>query len=815
MKVYGALENAQIEWFTNAGKPTAATFPYRVIYVTDLSQFQVSDGSNWLAIPSSVASTTFSGTNTFNGATVLGSSLSVAGTTTLSSYTKLGLTTDTTSTGAVASYANLTPAIEFTAALTSLAGFSNTSAGSVIVLVNRTGSIVTVKNDDSGTTAGQRIKTGTGASLSLPTEASGLLCYLGPRSCHIVGGSGGGSSLGGAKNYFNSITANGGFETGAVSPWSAFTTTLSSGLPTTLTYSATQMALAATTTNPLSGTYSGQLVKSAAAAQGQGFISGVITIDREDLGKMLTGSFAYEVTANASNFDASGSSTQSLEIWVYNVTGNYWIQPAGYRGINQNAGPGKVVFTFQSDATPANNTYRFAIITAQTAATGYTINFDDFSVGPQAIPMGMPATDWQTYALTIGASTTAPTPGSGATSSAKWRRMGDSMEIVYWFSQTAAGSAGTGTYLFPLPPGYQIDLNKVSVDTSNNNSSGAHPVGMCVVSNTNAAVTNTADTGVAVVYNSGNIAIFGNGGTAGQMYVTGSNSFAMSNTTLNYSFRVVVPIAGWSSNVQMSNDTDTRVVAFQATLNSNYSAGASAYVKYDTVKFDTHSGYNISTGLYTVPVSGYYHVHGVATCNGATNTFVVINGSAIYNPNVTSNGVQYGYSTLVKVNAGDTIGFYGTTAETYYGSGGPTGINNYININRLTGPSVIAMSEKVVAIYNLTVNASAGPTQPVQWATKLTDTHNAVTTGTSWRFTAPRADFYTFFATAYGNQGIEFNLWKNGVQQFFIGSSSAGGIIATGSGIVYLNAGEYIDFRPSGTVTITAANQCVSIRSGT
>lgn len=52
MKVYGALESAQIEWFTNAGKPSPTSYPFRVIWVTDLKQVQVSDGSQWIAVGS-------------------------------------------------------------------------------------------------------------------------------------------------------------------------------------------------------------------------------------------------------------------------------------------------------------------------------------------------------------------------------------------------------------------------------------------------------------------------------------------------------------------------------------------------------------------------------------------------------------------------------------------------------------------------------------------------------------------------------------------------------------------------------------------
>ena len=50
MKVYGALEVAQLEWFTNAGKPSAANYFYRVIWVSDIKQVQVSDGTQWVSV---------------------------------------------------------------------------------------------------------------------------------------------------------------------------------------------------------------------------------------------------------------------------------------------------------------------------------------------------------------------------------------------------------------------------------------------------------------------------------------------------------------------------------------------------------------------------------------------------------------------------------------------------------------------------------------------------------------------------------------------------------------------------------------------
>jgi len=47
MKVYGPLEVAQLEWFTEGTKPAAASYPQRIIWTTDTKKVQVSDGTNW------------------------------------------------------------------------------------------------------------------------------------------------------------------------------------------------------------------------------------------------------------------------------------------------------------------------------------------------------------------------------------------------------------------------------------------------------------------------------------------------------------------------------------------------------------------------------------------------------------------------------------------------------------------------------------------------------------------------------------------------------------------------------------------------
>jgi len=167
-------------------------------------------------------------------------------------------------------------------------------------------------------------------------------------------------------------------------------------------------------------------------------------------------------------------------------------------------------------------------------------------------------TDWTTYSLTIGATTTAPTLGTN-TSSAQWRRVGDSMEIVYSYAQTATGSAnsGSGSYLFPIPVGYTIDTTKITASTGGFQGT----VGTATGAWASGGSTYTIH-GDMVVYNTTNLAIQleaqfnGSNGT-----INNANGFLQSgslfivtaaNTNGSLTFTARVPIVGWTANSQVN-----------------------------------------------------------------------------------------------------------------------------------------------------------------------------------------------------------------------------------------------------------------------
>ena len=88
-------------------------------------------------------------------------------------------------------------------------------------------------------------------------------------------------------------------------------------------------------------------------------------------------------------------------------------------------------------------------------------------------------TDWVSYDITRMKKTASDANhdstgfGTNECNEARWRRVGDSMEIQWNFRQSTAGNAGTdGTYVIPLPDGYSIDTTKVGASDFSSTNAG-------------------------------------------------------------------------------------------------------------------------------------------------------------------------------------------------------------------------------------------------------------------------------------------------------------------------------------------------------
>lgn len=522
------------------------------------------------------------------------------------------------------------------------------------------------------------------------------------------------------------------------------------------------------TTTPLRGTADFKLTKDAANRQGQGW-SYDFTIDSADQSKPLKFSFDYKVSANFSYVNAD------LSMWIYDVTNAQLIQPTPYTL----DGSGKFVGEFQTNA--ASTSYRAIFHVATTNASAWDVNIVNVSVS--ATPARgniVAATDWQAY-------TPATTQGLGTISAVAlyWRRVGDSIELRGRFT---TGTTTAVEARLDLPTGI----------TSSSNISTIESCGKA---------TGTGGTSApldALIETSKTYITFGYSDASGGL--TKRNGSSIFNSTQPVSINCLLPVQGWQTNVLISDGADTRVIASRYTGLVAGTYSSTAPYRWDTKDYDENNA--VTTGAnwkYTASVSGVYRVSGVGTTNGATRAlYLYKNGSIdvwLNQQSVTNHWVSF--AGEVKLNAGDYIDIRPDGSDTVGADA-----DLFIAISRISGPATVSASENV----NCRYSSAAGQSIPdnaitiANFATKDYDSHNAVTTGASWKFTAPKAGKYsiksavTFTSTSFGIDClVSIRFHKNGT----LYSRTLDEIQANGTFFkplvladdIYLLQGEYIDVR--------------------
>lgn len=551
--------------------------------------------------------------------------------------------------------------------------------------------------------------------------------------------------------------------------------------------------------NVLRGSNSFRLTKDAANRQGQG-ASYAFTIAAADKAKPLTISFEY--TGSANFVAGSDSATGDVVVYVYDVTNSTLIQPTPYKVVGGTGNNWKYSAAFQ---TASNSTsYRLIFHVAGTHTNAWTLDIDTVAVSPQTLLYGAPETDWVSSPFTPDSTAF----GAGATNVSRFcRRSADSLECRGYFT---AGTVGAANAYIPMPTGYTIDTAKFGATAS------AYYVGFA----------GRVPTGAASSYT--NAAAFVDVGTTDRVFLTEQsnagvfnkrNGNTMFSSSDGVSFYFKVPVTGWSSNTLMSQDADTRVVAarYSKSSSQSISTATATDVTFNTKNFDTHAAFDTSTGKFTAPVAGVYNVSAqiefATVASGDRRVRLYKNGS-LYSVLALNAGTGVAYingSDKVQLNAGDYI-----TINVLQSSGGSINISgngtdfNYVAIERITGPSAIAVGEKVQARYRRTSaqTLATGTTTIIDFSTKDSDSHGAVTTGSSWKFTAPAAGTYRVSAGLIGSTSAAWNagenwqlfVYKNGSVDIALGiyicQATATNISAVnGSGEVNLLAGDYIDIR--------------------
>lgn len=452
---------------------------------------------------------------------------------------------------------------------------------------------------------------------------------------------------------------------------------------------------ARTTTTPLAGAGSFTFTKDTANRQGQG-VSYTFTVDPSYRARVCNIQFDYIFTNINGSFDTSNP---NLTVYIYDVTNATVIQPSSFRFLSNSQ---TISDTFQSSfqTSATGSQYRLIFHVATVSTSGYTIKFDNIQVTPTEYAFGTPITDPQDWTPTVTGL------GTVTINRARWWREGAYMcgEV-----RVTAGTATASGVTFTIPSGYTLDYSSSSQIVGSGNS------------------TSTTNPDVNLIWDSSGatnlISVVNTMSATGGFSVLGGTALGTSSVN---SFQFKAKILGWSSSVQMSDQTSTRVVAFEANelTFSATGGGTATQVTGLTASVDTTGGF--SSNSYTISTPGTYRISATAytgagtstkylqvrkdnvtilTVDGATNAYTIINGNKIFN--------------LVAGNVITLFYYNGATTENW-------GLRSF-SIQRISGPNQIAASETVAARYTDTSGQSLanGPTT-IAFATKDYDTHGMV-----------------------------------------------------------------------------------------
>ena len=591
-------------------------------------------------------------------------------------------------------------------------------------------------------------------------KADGKLYQLNDAGIETQVGTGTGG--GGATNFIT----NGSAEDNNTTGWGTYADAAGSS-PVDGDGGTANVTISTSASSPLIGTYSFLMVKDAVNRQGQGWEYD-FTIDSAYKAKVLQIDFEYLVSSGT--FTAGTSSADSdVTVWIYDVTNGVVIQPSSYKLLsNSSTISSKHTATFQ---TASNSTaYRLIFHVATTSASAYTLKVDGVSVSPSTYVYGSPVTDWQSYTP----SSSGFNIGSTGTSTVKYRRIGSDIHVIGNYVAGGVGIASSGDFSISLPSGLTFDSTKISFTEQVIGSMECHDSTIARYG------------GITIIAGSSTVTfpIRSNAATGGNNLSNTQPSASWFNTAGDaFSFEFIAPITGWGASVQMSSETDTRVVAAAANTLSSTTLPANAALLFNTTTIDTHGAITTGAGYkYTVPVSGNYRISSTVPpiTAGSNSLYVAKNGSFTFTAQnlITSVSTSHGGggSIVLSLVSGDTIQFSFSSAAT------ASNTNANFAIERLSGPSAIAATETVAAIYQ----TSAGQSIPfnvetvVVFGTKIYDSHSAMNAATGV-YTCPISGEYEvsggiYFASAITATAtdVQFIAYKNGSAYLGVNNPKSG-----------------------------------------
>lgn len=517
---------------------------------------------------------------------------------------------------------------------TELQGIDATGDAKVITINNGSTADMTLKHEDAGATANDRLDLPEGGDLVIGPDQSVTMFYSSSDSkwkvkSSSVGGAAGGSGTG-KKNFFeggdfeSNINLATVYDDGAGAYVDG-----DGGAPTAIT-------VAEEVTTPLDGVRSLKITKASIDGSGEGVTLLSEAISSAYQGRNLFLEFEWDGTA--ANYTDGDLKVHGFSTGTDNTELTF--NPLG--GFNDDgtlpALKTKCVGYFTT-STDTDSTVRASLHLASDSATAstYDVIVDNCILGPDSLVPGAIITDWQDYTpATTGI-------GSPTFNIAQWKRVGDSVQFRYRFT-TGTVSAVVASISPPADvAGFDNSIQYTAAAVTGQTSSPLFALA--------ANINQTND----------RIEFGGAGGGLGSL-----NGTSLGTGNL-YSFTTgLIKVTNWSSGAMLST-TEVGLQTLSAKLylgsNQNILSTLPTVVQVDTVDIDTHGIIDTANNKIVIPRDGRYIVNFHIRVDNYTDSeffrgTIIKNGSTFIVQDSApgaSNTSQVGSSSIVNLNKGDEL----------------------------------------------------------------------------------------------------------------------------------------------------------------
>lgn len=547
----------------------------------------------------------------------------------------------------------------------------------------------------------------------------------------------------------------------------------------------THITFAINNTLPLRSSGDFKFSKSSGNAQGQG-VSYDFDYPEYAKNQEVSIEFNYRTSTNYVSGDVG--------IYLYDITNSTIIYPTA---VDLPLSIEVARFKSKFFATSANE-YRLIMHVKTTNATSYDIQFDEFVVKRNTSLTGTGRSDAIKYDGNFGTDLV-----SVSEKELYYSKDGEFCEIYGSFRVGGNGTGGTNVSI-PLPPGLNLNTSKViSLRTKLGELTRLYSAGSVYLTDNNF--------GYDLVYDSAlgaNCLRFTDYITSTVYQQRTGNLVSAAND--RFTFSAKFPVAGWSSNINLiqsqtefayNTDTSTSV---DDTTDFGYgpegvsilSATGTGVLK-KRVRFRQPIQITDKIEVEINNGNGWQCLPHANSSSGGGTFIDVFRGEVL---NAFDNYLGIGYQIINQTDVDVVFGKY-AAGRSY------TDITNWSTVTsfkwrvrKSSGSAVGEVAPFVGARYVGAIAKSTSTTFPLEFNTKVYDTHSAVTTGSSWKFTGPISGYYDVKLSTANSTGVtNVSLYLNGSIHSNIGVSDGVGDRMCGT-TLYLNSGDYIDIRTQGTV---------------